>query len=345
MGTRWCVLLAWVLVFLAACASEDQPYGLRAELRGDPSIERTWVNPDVRKVAVRSSGEDYALYNPGPVIVGTDGRIYVGDGGNFTFKAFTPKGRYVATYGEGQGSGPAQFQQFSDLGVWRDSVYVVDRRRRKVSFFGKGGDFGRAEQYKTPVEGIEWTENSTRYVQRGLGVVSSVFLSIVPPSGQAVDISLPLARDAHPIVFDGRLFTIEERAVYIPNYLPVLLTFSPEDTTGTTYATPSYGTVPFPEVQQQESEAQKTVYPPRTQVHESSTLLGGVLTVRQRPKVGGDNLVFDLYDAGEALKYMHSARFLLPHDYDHAQYAYTMGLLVTAQDTTVRFYEVDSPKK
>lgn len=345
MSGRGCVLLACVLVFLAACASEDHPYGLRAELRGDPSIERTWVEPDVRKLVVRSSGEDYTLYNPGPVEIGEDGRIYVLDGGNFTFKAFTPRGRYVATYGEGRGNGPAQFQQLSDLGVWRDSVYVVDVRRRKVSFFGRDGDFGRAEQYKNPIEEIEWTENSTRYVQRGLGVVSSVFLSIVPPSGQVVDVSLPLARDAHPIVFDGRLFTTEERAVYVPNYLPVLLTFSPDDTTGTAYATPSYGKVPFPEMNQQEREVGKTVYPPRNEIHESSTLLGGVLTVRQRTNVEGDNLIFDLYDASGGIEYMHSARFSLPHNLDHAQYAYTRGLLLTARDTTVRFYEVDSPKK
>lgn len=151
--------LLLVLLLLLSCGREDGEipnlYGLTAELHGDPSIERTWVEPEVREIAVRSSGEGYTLYNPGPVVIGTDGRIYVGDAGNFTFKAFSPRGKYVATYGGGRGNGPAQFQQLSDLGVWRDSVYVVDVRRRKVSFFGRDGDFGRAEQYKNPVEEIE----------------------------------------------------------------------------------------------------------------------------------------------------------------------------------------------
>lgn len=332
-------------VFLAACTSEDHPYGLRAELHGDPSIERTWVEPDVRTVAVRSSGEEYTLFHVAAESVERDGRIYVMDVGNSTYKAFTADGTYVATYGEGKGSGPTEFQQLSDLDVWRDSVYLVDARRRKVSVFGKNGGFGRAKQYEKPITEIEWAENSTKYVHRGLGVVSSVFLRIVPSSGQAIEVSPPLSGEAHPIVLDGSFRTTEERAIYVPYYLPVLLTFSPDDTTGTAYPTPMYGEVPFPKANQQGSGMRKTVTPPQRQVHASENLVGGILTIRQHPEVGGDSLAFDLYDAREGMEYMHSARFSLPHDYGLAQYAYTMGLLVTEQDTTVRFYEVDSPTK
>lgn len=345
MSTKGGVFLTWVLVLLVACSSDDHSYGLRAELRGEPSIKRVWVEPNIRKVAVRSSGENYTLFDASVVFVEKDGRVYVLDAGNFTCKAFTPEGTYVATYGEGKGSAPAQVQQLSDLDVWRDSVYLVDTRRRKVSVFAKDGSFGRAEQYENPIEEIEWAEHSTRYVHRGLGVVSSVFLSIVPPSGQAVEVSPPLARDAHPIVLDGHFYTTGERAVYVPNYLPVLLTFSLDDTTGTAYPTPTFSEVPFPEAKQHGSGVRKTVSPPQNWVHGPATMLSEVLTIRQPPEVGGDSLAFDLYDTREGLEYMHSARFSLPHDYGHAQYAYARGLLVTEHDTTVRFYKVDSPTK
>lgn len=341
---RWYLLLALGMAILTACASEDHSYGVTAELHGDPSIERTWVEPGIRKIAVRSSGEDYTLFNAQGVRVGTDGRVYVLDGGDFTIKAFTPEGTYVATYGEGKGSAPAQLQSFSDVRVWRDSVHVVDSRGRKVAVFAKDGDFGRAVQYEKPISEIAWGGN-TKYVQRGLGVVSSVFLSIIPSSGEALDVSLPLSRDAHPIVFDGSLYATEKQAVFVPYYLPVLLTYLPDDTSGTAYPTPSYGDVPFQKASQQGGGVRRTVTPPQHSVHMSETFIGGVLTVRQNSVVAGDSLAFDLYDAREGMDYMHSSRFSLPYDYHHAQYAYATGLLVTHRDTSIQFYEVDSPTK
>jgi hypothetical protein len=83
MPFRTAVLL---LIGLTACSTGDSnipnPYNLTTDLKGNPAIERTWVEPTVKRVATLSGGPDHTLYNPNEVEIGDDGRIYVFDFGS-----------------------------------------------------------------------------------------------------------------------------------------------------------------------------------------------------------------------------------------------------------------------
>lgn len=332
------VFFASTLIFLAACAgsedSESNPYGLRAELQGDPP-DRTWVEPEFAEMTTLSGGSDYTLFNPAVVWILEDTNVYVWDAGDNRLKKFTPKGKYVTSYGKGDGDGPGAIRIYSYVRLWRDSLYVLGLKNRRGSFFDKDGTFGRSEQYRRPIKGVVWTDKKTRYeLYRGPGTSPS--LDITTSSGQQTNISDLLARGVSSIVFAGKLQPGQEQAVHVPYYYPLLLAFSPDDTVATAYPTPDYGDVPIPEPQTEGNASQKMIRPPSQNVHYHSTVSDGVLSV-QLPSPA-DSLKFDLYETRE-MQYMHSVR--LPLEFSSAKYAYGAGLLTIERDTTVELYRVD----
>lgn len=213
-----CLLLACAVAVLTACGSRPEtvstPYGQRADLQGDPPT-RTWVEPEFKKTATLTSGEEYALFNPAVIYMPDDGRIYVWDAGDGRLKAFTPDGKYVATYGEGAGEGPGQVQVYRNVGRLGDSLYVLDPQNRRVSFFGMDGGFGRSEQYRDRVHSLAWASDSTKY-ELYIGPGLSPRLDITAPSGRQTAVSDLQVRDVSAIVFDGILHATEERAIYVP---------------------------------------------------------------------------------------------------------------------------------
>lgn len=333
------LLLAFGL--LTACSSGEpeipNPYNLTTDLRGTPSIERTWVEPAVARVASLSGGPNYTLYNPTEVQIGDDGRIYVFDYGNMTVKGFTPDGEYVATYGRGKGRAPGQFVNMPDLGVRRDSlVYVVDGWQRRVSYFDRNdGTLVRTERYEEPLARLEYTVDSVEY---RVGFAMSDFLVVDTPQRQR-RVSYVTSHLVRSIVLAGRLHEHGGRAVYVPSYFPVIFRFSPADTTGVAYLTPDYGEVPLPEARQEEVEGRLAIRPPETKVHDTSTLHDDLLSI-QRPLGTSDSVEFDLYDVGAEITYRHSVR--LPVRGDPAVYG--KSLVVAARDTTVHVYRLENPR-
>ena len=298
------------------------------------------MEPSYRKIATLASGDEYTLFNPAtPWILG-DSRIYIWDGGDYKLKAFTPTGRFVGTYGRGKGSGPGEVKVYRNVGLVRDSLYVFDPMNRRLSFFGKDGRFGRSKQYRERVSNVAWAGDSIRYELHGGPGTPPSFNIIDLPSGHRTTVRNLLPEDLHPIVFDGVLFSPKRKAVYVPRYFPLLLTFSPGDTTATAYPTPDYGEVPVPEARRQGSARQGVIRPPTNRLHAKTTLHEGVLSI-QTP-TAEDSLAFDLYDA-QTMEYMHSVR--VPITGDRSKYAYGMGLLVAEQDTTMDVYSVEHPEQ
>lgn len=309
-------------------------YGLTTEIHGDRSLTRKWTRPEIEKIASLSEGEEYTLFTPRPAGVSEEGRIYVYDYGDYTVKAFTQQGEYVTTFGRGQGRGPSEMITMTDLGIWRDSlVYVVDPRQARVSFFEKDGDFLRSELYETRVARLALTEDSTAFEATPPSVPT--FMRIVSPSGRRTVISQLASGEIHPIIFDGRFQTIQNKTIYVPMYFPVLLTYASGDTTGVAYPTPDYGE---PRPTAQTKNGGRRVSAPPAQFHWRTTLSDGVLSV-EIPDPEIDSLQFDLYDARE-MEYMHSVR--LPIDESGAHYAHGSEVVLTFEEDTVNLYRVQA---
>lgn len=332
------MMLPFALFLLAACGGGSEvpsdPYGLTAEIRGTPP-ERTWIEAEVEEIAsIDSEGEAYTLFNPAAVKVDDENFLSVYDMGNMTLKAFTFEGEYLATYGKGHGRGPGEMMMVSGAGVWSDSlVYLVDLRQRRVSFFERNGNFVRVESYETPVYQLRWADSSIKYALPPPPRPETPFLRIVAPSGARI-IYRPPIRGVDRIMLDGTLHTAGRKAVFVMRYVPVILTYAPEDTIGTAYPTPDWGQdLPTPEDSQGPPEA----------VQGQSTLSDGVLSV-PIPEAGG--IAFDLYDA-RTMKYLRSIRLPIEVElpmYGQAIYAAGKDLVATTRDTTVTLYRVSSPE-
>lgn len=335
------LILPFSLLLLAACGgggeAPSDPYGLTAEIRGDRAIERTWVEAEVEAITSMSEGEAYTLFNPVGVAASDGDFLSVYDRGNMTLKTFTFDGEYLATYGKGRGRGPGQMMVLADAGVWEDSlVYLVDPRQRRVSFFERDGDFVRVENYERPIYQVDRAADSIKYELPPPPRPEPPFLRIMAPDGERI-ITRPPVRDVEPIMLDGMLLTTGRRALFVMRYVPVILTYAPEDTTGTAYPTPDWGQdLPTPEEDEQG---------PPDEINGRTTLSGGVLSVRtSNPADGG--IAFDLYDI-DAMKYLRSVRMPIevePAPYGQAIYAYGEDLVATVRDTMVSLYHVSLPE-
>jgi len=351
----------------------ENPYGLRPEIARQPPPERVWIEPSIHRVAVLARSTDYVLYHPVLAKIEDDRRIYVWDHGDSTYlKAFRPDGRFLQAYGLGKGQGPGQIGgALMDQGVFGDSVFAVDARHQRVHYFGKDGGYGRTEAHEERISRMKLGDDSTRHIVRS-GPGSPVFLEIQPPSrpprtfgyllrshpAEAAQASAMVSSMASAMASDGRLRVHEDRAVFVPAYLPVILTYSYEDTTGRAYPTPDYGNVERPEVHVIDSPGQGGVRMPSTTVHGVSLLDQDQLAVLSLtessalPQPEDDEeeaspgrgvlLVYDVYDV-ETMEYLHSARLRLPQPQisTYAYYAPRQGLLTTVQDTTVTIYRVE----
>ncbi len=326
-----CVTL-FFLPFLVAVqdvqdSGQDNKYKLSVEVHGDQSIERVWTRSDVVEIASLSHRKRYTLYNPSAIKAGDNGMLYVFDFGDYKVKSFSYEGEHLATYGLGRGRGPGQFMMMTDVGVRNDSlVYIADPRQRRVSFFSMNGDFIRTEEYDPPPYKLVRDESGDTYLTPPTILPNAPFMKILSPGDEAT-ISTPPSHVEDKILLDGALQAAGEKAVFVPRYLPVILTYSSEDTSGIAYPTPDYG-LDLPRPRGGGRMA------PANHLNGNPTISGGVLSVQKPVKEDG-GIAFDLYDA-ETMKYMHSLR--LPIDGESAVYLHGESLVAAVRDTTVSIY-------
>lgn len=325
-----CVL--FVCFLFSACGSGDEgvsdPYGLVTDLREDIPPVRSWIQPEVEHRASLANGPQYTLYKPNVLEIGEDGRIYVFDYGDYSVKAFTREGRFVEKYGEGRGRGPGQMMSIADVGVWRDSlVYIVDSRQRRVLYFNRSnGNVVQSEVYEAPITRLAWANQITKYVEAGQRGRREYLIMITP--GRRATAPPYLSDDVSSIALDGLLHANQTRAMYVPYYVPVLLTYSLKDTTGLAIPTPDFGTP-----RSTARDAYGGTFAPSEKMNGASTLSDGILAVR-RP--GTDSLEFDLYNS-EAMEYVHTLRLPIRPGKRHG---YADNIVAVARDTTVELYEV-----
>jgi hypothetical protein len=326
------LLLATLLLALQPAGTEPAPdrYQLTVKLRGDTTIDRTWVEPAVEHVSTTSKVDDHPFSNPFIYMVDRDGIAYVVTSEDWAIRTFTAEGQHVTTYGEGPGPNPGELMRPTSVGVKGDSlVYATEPRLRRVSYFAKDGSFLRTERHEDVIPyQIAWTDGSTQYTFPP--PPETAFMHRTTPD--RVRQINPPSRVEEPILLDGALHSTGDKIVFVMRYMPVVLTYSADDLAGTAFPTPDYGE-PLPN-------------PQASMLNSKPTISGGVLSI-QVPADESGHLAFDLYDV-DAMTYLRSIR--LPIELDRASearaqayYAHGSRSLVTAQDARLSFYRVTMP--
>lgn len=120
-------------LLLAACGSSDASPGAAFSAS-------SWVleGPDVRIGAV--DDPDYAFPRVMDLAVGPDGALYSLHSQESQVRRWTSDGRPAGTVGR-EGEGPGEFSRPSTLGFFGDTLWVMDSRLYRVSFFTPNGDF------------------------------------------------------------------------------------------------------------------------------------------------------------------------------------------------------------
>jgi hypothetical protein len=72
------------------------------------------------------------------IVVGSEGTMYVVNGGSSSIRVFSTQGKFVREIGR-RGNGPGEFQFFNSLSLSGDTLYVVDGRSRRVTLMDTSG--------------------------------------------------------------------------------------------------------------------------------------------------------------------------------------------------------------
>lgn len=159
-GRRW--VESWLLpavagLTMSSCGSEP-PASASAERVDSAGIEivtnrgAAWeaepawrlLPTPVLSIGTIEGGDEEQLFR----VVGAarlgDGRVVVANAGSSELRFYQEDGSYLSSVG-GSGDGPGEFREMSSLHVGAvDSLWVYDRRSRRVSIFSDAGDFARS---------------------------------------------------------------------------------------------------------------------------------------------------------------------------------------------------------
>ncbi len=103
------------------------------------SIRNMTLAEDLRIKSDESSRERSLTHVHGLVVL-SDGKIVSAHGSEGILRVFDSTGRFIRTLGR-LGDGPGEFRGISSIGSWRDSVWVHDIGKARVTIFStSGGD-------------------------------------------------------------------------------------------------------------------------------------------------------------------------------------------------------------
>ena len=124
------------------------------------------------------------------VIVGRDGSVFIAQPADGAIRTFSATGAYIRTIGR-KGQGPGEFQDLQRVGFVRDTLWALDSRTSRVSFFSLAGKYLRSERISAEGRGeffpsLPWTLLSS-------GTVVS-FVSSSAERMPGTKISIPIIR-------------------------------------------------------------------------------------------------------------------------------------------------------
>lgn len=141
------VILASVVVgalLTDSQASELQPrFLLGGEVPSPkPQVtrERVWKPAPSRQRLILGEDPKALLFFPSSLQEDREGNIYVKDGGDQSVKKFSPEGRFLHKYGEGEGQGPGEFGALTDFVLTNDgALWAADASNGRIMRFAGDG--------------------------------------------------------------------------------------------------------------------------------------------------------------------------------------------------------------
>lgn len=147
----------WIRKARAFCSCRHKTMYRRALQTTLAALLAGWLSPAFAAAGIPTVGVRHLfdltgqgagnLSLPTDVAVGSDGRIFVVDGGNHRIVVFDHNGKYLNTIGR-KGSGEGQFRDPVGIGAdGKGRIYVADTGNHRIQVFGTDGRF----QYAFPV--------------------------------------------------------------------------------------------------------------------------------------------------------------------------------------------------
>jgi hypothetical protein len=131
---------------------------------------------------------DYALSEVPSLVVGRDGRIYVGQTQERAIRVFDRSGTFVRTIGR-QGAGPGEFQSIGHMGWRSDTLWVNDPSSLRVSLLSADGRFLGSVSAQGPL-----LPGAGRHSTPDLMLADGTFLSFPRPNSSVSHPIMPLLR-------------------------------------------------------------------------------------------------------------------------------------------------------
>ncbi len=187
------------------------------------SYKKLFTSPDDKT--------DIFLYNPGILLVDSQGNIYVADWAINKVQKFSPSGEHMTTYGNsGDGTGPGELLSITDFGIAGDTTaYVVDSYGLKVVFFSIEGNFLYQNREKHQPERYRKTGTGREYIT----------LATVPPllqyrSDENTEIisstDLVDGRETDLMGLGSEIETHNENILVRLSQYPLILQYAPDGT-------------------------------------------------------------------------------------------------------------------
>ncbi len=132
MKTRRLTLLLTTLT-LTACAGSGTSASDEEEF---PTY--SLIGPELRMGSV--DDPDYAFRTVTGIEVSPDGRLFTQHQGEAAIRRWSALGRPDGSIGR-EGEGPGEFQAIGSMGFFGDTLWVMDRRQPRISYFDTDGTF------------------------------------------------------------------------------------------------------------------------------------------------------------------------------------------------------------
>jgi hypothetical protein len=123
--------------------------------RGDWHRGGSWnVDRDGVTIGLVDGPEEYTFGQVAALVIGQDGRIYVGDAQANEVRVFSADGAFVDRFGRA-GEGPGEFRNISGLSRAPEGIAVLDGRLARVTVFRPDGSVARSFRLERPYMRME----------------------------------------------------------------------------------------------------------------------------------------------------------------------------------------------
>lgn len=176
--------------------------------------------------------EEAFLYQPIAIDVVPNGDLYVLDYGDHFVKRYTQDGTLVNRYGHGQGAGPGETRNPTDVAVASGSggVWINDQQGRKVEFFDAEGDHISAVRTDHGAWRIAALQNGR--VNAAFGAHAEHMVSIADlQATEFLQTSPPVIEEQqyNVKVLEGETAAAGGHVIHVPHYGGLIFSYSLSD--------------------------------------------------------------------------------------------------------------------